>query len=192
MASEKRQKAIDLSHHLSDLSRARQTSPLKGLAKYFGRPGLISLAGGKSRACLPWLRNSECVQVCRARHTSPSARSVVTVSVDGTRSGDGDPELRSALIPDSFSLKPSEQDTSSLSWFWKLFGRANKEKTNPITIPKYVEHPAEEINLSVALQYGTAQGLPQLQKFLKEFVDKVYQPAYDDCTVLVHTGNTDG
>ena len=52
MASEKRQKAIDLSHHLSDLSRARQTSPLKGLAKYFGRPGLISLAGGKLRTRL--------------------------------------------------------------------------------------------------------------------------------------------
>ena len=39
-------KAIDLSHHLSDLSRARQKSPLKELAKYWGRPGLISLAGG--------------------------------------------------------------------------------------------------------------------------------------------------
>ena len=116
----------------------------------------------------------------------------MTVSVNRAKSADSDPELRSALVSDSFSLKPSEQDASSLSWFWKLLGRANKEKTNPITIPKYVEHPAEEINLSVALQYGTAQGLPQLQKFLKEFVDRVYQPAYDDCTVLVHTGNTDG
>lgn len=43
---EKRQKAIDLSHHLSDVARARATSPLKGLARYFGRPGLITLAGG--------------------------------------------------------------------------------------------------------------------------------------------------
>ncbi|KAJ7498959.1 pyridoxal phosphate-dependent transferase [Mycena latifolia] len=38
--------AIDLSHHLSDLAKARQTSPLKGLQKYWGKPGLISLAGG--------------------------------------------------------------------------------------------------------------------------------------------------
>ncbi|KAJ6515922.1 pyridoxal phosphate-dependent transferase [Mycena sanguinolenta] len=38
--------AIDLSHHLSAVSRARQTSPLKGLQRYWGRPGLISLAGG--------------------------------------------------------------------------------------------------------------------------------------------------
>lgn len=41
-------KAIDLSHHLSELSKSRMPSPLKGLARYWGRPGLISLAGGVS------------------------------------------------------------------------------------------------------------------------------------------------
>lgn len=44
--NEKLPKAIDLSHHLSDLAKARKPSPLKSLAKYFGKPGLISLAGG--------------------------------------------------------------------------------------------------------------------------------------------------
>ena len=44
--SEKRLEAIDLSHHLSNLALSRATSPLKGLARYFGRPGIISLAGG--------------------------------------------------------------------------------------------------------------------------------------------------
>ncbi|KZT71526.1 PLP-dependent transferase [Daedalea quercina L-15889] len=157
MASEKRQKAIDLSHHLSDVSRARETSPLKGLSKFLGKPGLIVLAGGMpSEAYFPF----------------------------SGISGD-------ALVADSFALKPMEQE-SSLSWFWKLFSGANKEKTHTITIPKFVEHPAEEVNLAVALQYGTATGLPQLQKFMKDFVDKVYQPAYDDCTIMVHTGNTDG
>jgi hypothetical protein len=38
--------AIDLSHHLSKVSRERRVSPLKGLQKYFGKPGIISLAGG--------------------------------------------------------------------------------------------------------------------------------------------------
>ncbi|KAL4247015.1 Class-I pyridoxal-phosphate-dependent aminotransferase-like protein [Abortiporus biennis] len=47
---EKREKAIDLSHHLSDLSRAREVSPLKGLARYFGKPGVISLSGGMPSA----------------------------------------------------------------------------------------------------------------------------------------------
>ena len=40
-------KAIDLSHHLSDIAKAREASPLKGLMKYFGKPGMISLAGGQ-------------------------------------------------------------------------------------------------------------------------------------------------
>lgn len=44
--NEKLPEAIDLAHHLSDLSKRREQSPLKGLAKYFGQPGLISLAGG--------------------------------------------------------------------------------------------------------------------------------------------------
>ncbi|RDB22762.1 Aromatic amino acid aminotransferase C56E4.03 [Hypsizygus marmoreus] len=46
MPQEKLSDAIDLSHHLSHVSQARITSPLKGLQKYFGKPGIISLAGG--------------------------------------------------------------------------------------------------------------------------------------------------
>ncbi|KDR83779.1 hypothetical protein GALMADRAFT_110657 [Galerina marginata CBS 339.88] len=38
--------AIDLSHHLSVLARNRGISPLKGLHKYFGQPGILNLAGG--------------------------------------------------------------------------------------------------------------------------------------------------
>ncbi|RDX53764.1 PLP-dependent transferase [Lentinus brumalis] len=152
---QEKRKAIDLSHHLSDLSRARATSPLKGLARYFGRPDLISLAGGMpNEAYFPF----------------------------AAISGD-------ALVPDSFSLA-SNQSESSLSWFWKLFG-SRKEKTTSISIPKY---PAtkDDITLKVALQYGTATGLPQLQKFINELVEKIYQPAYSDWTTLVQTGNTDG
>ena len=44
--NEKLPKAIDLSHHLTEVSKSRETSPLKGLARYFGKPGIISLAGG--------------------------------------------------------------------------------------------------------------------------------------------------
>ena len=94
------------------------------------------------------------------------------------------------LVPDSFSLDPA-RPSSSLSWFWRLFGsESSKVKTTPLHIPKYPT-VKDEINLAVALQYGTAQGLPQLQKFIKEFTDKVYQPAYKDWANLVQTGNTD-
>lgn len=97
-----------------------------------------------------------------------------------------------ALVPESFALSTSYSNSSTgLSWLWKLFGSARKEKTSPITVPKY---PAtkDDVNLATALQYGTANGLPQLQKFIKNFVEQVYQPAYADWTILVHTGNTDG
>lgn len=156
MSSEKEHKAIDLSHHLSELSKRRQVSPLKGLAKYMGNPNLIALAGGMPH---------------------PGYFPFADVSA-------------SALVPDSFSLEP-KQESSTLSWVWKLFG-AGKEKTNPITIPKYVSDPTKEVNLAVALQYGTAQGILPLQKFIKEFSGKVYQPAYEDFATLIHTGNTDG
>ncbi|EJF62296.1 PLP-dependent transferase [Dichomitus squalens] len=154
--TEKQPKAIDLAHHLSDVSRARETSPLKDLARQFGRPGLISLAGGMpNEAYFPF----------------------------ASISGD-------ILHPASFSTS-NDDNEESISWFWKLFGGSRKEKTSPITIPKHPAKP-DDINLTVALQYGTATGLPQLQKFISEFVEKVYQPAYADWTALVQTGNTDG
>lgn len=46
MAYEKRQKAVDLQHHISDFARRRAPSPLKGLQKYF-KPGSYMLAGGQ-------------------------------------------------------------------------------------------------------------------------------------------------
>ena len=60
-----------------------------------------------------------------------------------------------------------------------------------ITVPKFPTS-SDDINLAVSLQYGTAQGIVQLQKFMREFVAKVYQPGYSDCTTLIDTGNTDG
>ncbi|KAJ6613492.1 PLP-dependent transferase [Mycena sp. CBHHK59/15] len=124
-----------LSHHLSGLSRARQTSPLKGLQKYWGKPGLISLAGG-----LP----------------SPAYFPFATISGE-------------VLASNSFPLE-STQESSSLSWLWKLLGAA-KEKTTTVTVP----------STRSALQYGMSSGLPQLQKIVTEFTDKT----------LLHAGNTD-
>lgn len=160
--SEKLLKAIDLSHHLSDLAKARQVSPLKGLAKYFGKPGLISLAGG-----MP----------------SPAYFPLSTLSAE-------------TLVQDSFALTTNDAQTeanSGLGWLWRLFGTGSskKERTEHLEVPKYARD-REEVSLEVALQYGTAQGLIALQKFMREFTAKVYQPQYSDFTTLVHAGNTDG
>ncbi|KAJ7604554.1 pyridoxal phosphate-dependent transferase [Mycena polygramma] len=146
--------AIDLSHHLSDLAKARDTSPLKGLFKYWGRPGIISLAGGTpSPAYFPF--------------------SDISANV---------------LAANSFPVE-REQESTSLSWLWKLLG-AGKERTTSVTIPKYSVRP-EDLNLATALQYGMSSGLPQLQKIVKEFSDKVYTPGYENYQILLHAGNTD-
>ncbi|KAJ7781266.1 pyridoxal phosphate-dependent transferase [Mycena metata] len=134
--------AIDLSHHLSDLAKARHLSPLKGLQKYWGRPGIISLAGG-----LP----------------SPAYFPFSDISAN-------------ILVSNSFPVE-RKQEESSFSWLWKLLG-ADKEKTTPVTVPKYPVRP-EDINLAT------------LQKIIKEFSDKVYSPAYENYTCLLHAGNTD-
>lgn len=158
MSVEKRTKSIDLSHHLSELSKARATSPLKGLMKYFSQPGILALGGG-----LP----------------SPAYFPVSDISAN-------------VLVPESFALAPIESSTS-FTWLWKLFGSQNatKEKTQAVTIPKYTTVDGD-INLASSLQYGAAIAQQQLQVFLKNFISEVYQPAFDDWTVLIDTGNTDG
>ncbi|KIK59151.1 hypothetical protein GYMLUDRAFT_44904 [Collybiopsis luxurians FD-317 M1] len=145
--------AVDLSHHLSAVARARTVSPLTDFHKrYAGKPGVINLAGGvPSPVYFPW------------------------TSVSGE-----------ILVPDSFPLKV-EDEKSSLSWLWKL----DKERTASFTVHKYPQHPGD-INMGTALQYGPATGLPQLQDILREFVGKVFQPAYGNWTTLMHAGNVDG
>ncbi|TFK43565.1 PLP-dependent transferase [Crucibulum laeve] len=154
--TEKLPEAIDLSHHLSRVSRARTTSPLKGLQKYFGKEGMISLAGG-----LP----------------HPDYFPFSTISAE-------------ALPYDSYVSAMSNQSRGSFSWLWSFLSGGKKE-TVPITIPKYPANSGD-ISLSTALQYSMAAGIPQLQRIMKEFTDKVYKPAYSNYATIVHTGNTDG
>lgn len=99
------------------------------------------------------------------------------------------------LFPNAFPLEvtPPPAAPAQTSWFWRLFGSGPQKnvETSHISVHKY---PADRttVNLATALQYGTATGLPALQEFLRDFVRKVYRPAYDDWTVLAMTGNTDG
>lgn len=96
-----------------------------------------------------------------------------------------------ALEPDSFPLPVSKP--SPLSWLWKLFGgnSAGEERTSTICIPKFPVEPGD-LSLSSALQYGPAVAISHLQEIMREFTAKVYKPAYEDYSVLAHTGNTDG
>jgi hypothetical protein len=81
MSLEKRANAIDHSHHLSDLARRYDLSPLKGLQKYYGKD-LIPFAGGAliyhSPVRAPYF--TSCAQACPVPNTSPTPPSRPTSS----------------------------------------------------------------------------------------------------------------
>lgn len=74
---------------------------------------------------------------------------------------------------------------SLLSWLWQ-------KSTTSFTIPKYVDHATPTtIQLATSLQYQAATGPPALPLFLREYVEKIYRPAYSDWDVLLNCGATD-
>ncbi|KAK9900469.1 PLP-dependent transferase [Cystobasidium minutum MCA 4210] len=156
-------KAIDLSHHLSELAKARRFSPLKSFGKYMGVPGMISLAGG-----LP-----------DPSYFPLESLSATLLSTE-TFSTSSQPEER----------KKHKAARSPAGWIASLF---SKPQTKQVTVPKFAKEPTKEtLQLSGALQYGGADGLVFLQNFLREWTTILSPPAYEDWEVLVDDGATDG
>jgi len=77
-----------------------------------------------------------------------------------------------------------------MAWLARLFSRKNRGKWDKLKVPRFAKNPGD-VNLAVFLQYGLASGMPQLQKIVHEFVERVYKPAYSNWATLVHIGNTD-
>ncbi|KAJ5099697.1 hypothetical protein N7532_006698 [Penicillium argentinense] len=70
-------------------------------------------------------------------------------------------------------------------------------KSDRVTVPKEIQtsNPARRIDLSTALQYGTAEGYPPLYSFLRTFVKEHLHPnvPYEGGPeILLSCGNTDG
>ena len=169
--------AVDLSHHLSKVARERTLSPLKGLQRYYGKPGMISLAGG-------WiyfvpLRITRLTISLRIIQGLPSPAYFPFDSISAD-----------VLISNSFSTSADSEKKGPFSWIWALFSN-RKDSTSLITIPKYPRDPAD-LNLATSLQYSLASGHPRLRQLLYEFTRTVYKPAYSNFATMVHTGNTDG
>ncbi|KAH9046759.1 pyridoxal phosphate-dependent transferase [Lactarius hengduanensis] len=165
MSSEKRPKAVDLSHHVSDFARRYALSPLKGLQKYYGKD-TIGLAGGlPSPDYFPF--------------TSLSANILPVDAFPLT-------------VPRAAS--PASASSSAFGWLWSIFGGGagrRDDTTTRIEVPREPRPDDGGVNLAAALQYGRATGLPRLHKFIQDFTERVYAPGYDNWTTLVHTGNTD-
>jgi aromatic amino acid aminotransferase I len=176
MSSEKRTstKALDHSHHISDYARRYALSPLKALQKYFDKD-LISFSGG---TCV--FPRRSLVSHPLAGFPSPDCYPFTSVSAD-------------VLLADAFPLDAprSASASSAFGWLWRLFG-AGKDDTTRVHIPREPRPGDGGLNLTTALQYSPATGHALLQKFIREFTERIYAPAYDDWSTLVHTGNTDG
>ncbi|KAG8956190.1 hypothetical protein FRC04_004266 [Tulasnella sp. 424] len=155
----------DLSHHLSDLAKNRKPSPLKQLAKYMMKPGVLSLAGGMPHPeYFPF--------------DTLSAKVLAHDSYD-TKYTESNPTS-------------SSHADGPLDWFWSLIGLggSSKKRTEDITVPKYRPQLTDN-QLAIALQYGTSQGIIPLQKFVSEFTHKVFKPYLPTTSTTITTGNTD-
>ncbi len=88
------------------------------------------------------------------------------------------------LNPPRVPVKPMK---GFLSWLFP-----STQGTTSFTIQKYVENATPEtVQLATSLQYQAATGPPALPLFLREYVQRVYKPAYADWDVLINCGATD-
>lgn len=179
MSGEKHMNALDHSHHLSDLARRYGLSPLKGLQKYFDKD-LIPFAGG---ALIIPLSSAIVTRHPLTGLPSPEYFPFTSVSAD-------------VLPPDAFPLTTQRTTSPSVSssplgWLWRIFGSGNDNSTR-VQIPREPRQGDGGLNLATVLQYGPATGHALMQKFIREFTERIYAPAYADWTTLVDTGNTDG
>ncbi|GAA6025556.1 hypothetical protein JCM11491_000054 [Sporobolomyces phaffii] len=92
------------------------------------------------------------------------------------------------------TLKPTAFKTKSRSYVQQAWDWCKGVETDTWQLEKHATPgggPTPPLELATALQYGTAQGLPALHRFIDEFVARVYDPAYRDFKTVINAGSTD-
>ena len=170
--SDKPPTPIDLSHHYSASTKARQASNIKKFYKYFRIPGISNLAGG--------LPNNNYFPFDTLEATAAHPQ-------------------RWTPTPNEPVDPPSQQLAQTSLSKQKIIRNASGDVTTSsrIVVPKTSdnEDPLRKIDLKTALQYGQAQGYPPLYSFLRQFTRENLHPnvPYKDGPEIVLTcGNTDG
>lgn len=164
----------DLSHHLSRVTKNRQASSMKQFYKYFAIPGIGQLAGGLPNNYYFPFDTLE-AKVARPERWTPTPNRPI------------DPP-------------PSSSDSATERLSKLNIGTQSSPLNQPqdaIAVPHTSEqpNPIKKIDLSTALQYGTAQGYPPLYYFLRQFTQQNMHP---NCPykggpeVILTCGNTDG
>ncbi|CBY01547.1 hypothetical protein IAQ61_003369 [Plenodomus lingam] len=165
---------INLSHHISRSTKAREASQVKKFYKYFQIPGIAQLAGG--------LPND---------HYFPYD----TLEAKVARPNRWQPTPNQPVQP------PAEEPPSTHSANVSLSKNKDKESKHPpssrLVVPKNssVPDPLRMIDLKSALQYGQAQGYPALYACIRQFTRNNLHPVVpykDGPEIILTCGSTDG
>lgn len=170
--SDKRPAPVDLSHHYSVSTKARQASSIKNFYKYFRIPGIANLAGG--------LPNNNYFPFDTLEATAALPQ-------------------RWAPTPNKPADPPSQQLAHASLLKQKQAQSASDDvaTSSRVVVPKSsdIQNVLRKIDLKTALQYGQAQGYPPLYSFLRQFTKEHLHPnvPYKDGPEIILTcGNTDG
>lgn len=150
--------AIDLSHHVSEIAKARRFSPLKV----------------RALSTLAWIPISAC-EICADLLPLPHlvwqsfAKYMMDPSVRSLAGGLPHPGFFPFETLSSMTLKPDAYQPAGVApkqvrWLEKLLG----SNLTSIEVPKYGKTRAE-LQLSSGLQYGAASGFAELTAFLREW-----------------------
>ncbi|KAI3335040.1 pyridoxal phosphate-dependent transferase [Ustulina deusta] len=156
----------DLSHHYSDLTRARKPNSLKTLYKLFAIPGIGNFAGGLPNAQFFPFDTLEAQSAHPHRWTPtpnrPGGHDALSSATSSARGPADDPKTASHVVV------PHDTDTAD---------------------------PSKKIDLATALQYGQASGYPPLVSYIRQFTRECLHPNVPyrgGAEVALTVGSTDG
>ncbi|KAH6689607.1 aromatic amino acid aminotransferase 1 [Plectosphaerella plurivora] len=178
---------LDLSHHFSFVTRARQASNIKKYYKFFQIPGVGNLAGGLPNASLFPFDTLE-AQTAKPERWTPTPNH--PPSADALANRLAATSLSSA--PNGLPSRPTPAKPSKASP-----SPDDAQAARHITVPMSDarSNPFERIDLTTALQYGTAEGYPPLLSFVRQFTRQNLHPSVPYAggpEVVLTTGSTDG
>jgi DNA-binding transcriptional MocR family regulator len=174
-SADSRPEPKDLSHHISRTTKAREASSIKRFYKYFFIPGIGQLAGGLPNNYYFPFDTLE-AKVARPARWEPTPNDPI----------DPPPDDDETIAQLSLKEKKIKKASSPLN-----------QPQDAIVVPHTSEqdNPVKKIDLSTALQYGTAQGYPSLYYFIRQLTkDHLHPncPYKDGPEVIITCGNTDG
>ncbi|KAF3009469.1 hypothetical protein E8E13_002552 [Curvularia kusanoi] len=166
---------IDLSHHLSRSTKAREASSVKRFYKYFAIPGIAQLAGG--------LPNDKYFPFD-------------TLEAKASHPNRWKPTPNRPVDPPADDPPTARLDELTIS-NGKGKGKHDEPPAARLLVPHdaHTPDPLHKIDLMSALQYGQAQGYPPLYYFIRQFTREnlhPFVPYKDGPEVILTCGSTDG